>query len=624
MRKIHPQPTGFELSKTGTSFWSIVDANNVEYDFASLGFQIITYQGFGLAPINNVTQSYGLTGGAFLQRTILKPRTLTLIGVFQDNDIRSLEKKQFTLFNILQPNVLTDTAAVIKLRYRLRDEAGNAVGTPLEMACTFNGTADLTRDNLYQEKIGLVFQEYNPPSIHELTANSSTMPVSTSVLVTTPGELKRTSAGQWTLAATSPVYSFDFKTDGTKVFGGGVNLRIGAVDASPNNTVFSVLVRKTDNRVFAGGDFTQLLSIAKNRLAYSDDNGTTWIQASAAINSTVRGMCYAQNGTIYVTGAFTAPQTRVMAYDGNTTFTALGTGFNADGYCCIQGLDGYIYFGGNFTTANGVACVRIAKWTGTTFVPLGSGMNGIVRCLAVGKDGRLYAGGDFTTAGGVTVNYIAVWNGSQWQALGAGLNGAVWGIDFDSNNNLLVAGAFSSTSDGSYPLPYGLAKWNGSLFVPIDCTFNTGATMGSISQNPYTLDLEIGTNSVSSSRRSVATIITNTGSTAAYPTFTHTSLSGGTLFAIINNTTGAALYFNYTVLTGETLTLTLNPNGLSFTSSAFGDIISKILPGSDVSNFGLAVGANSISVLFVVGNPATETLGISYYNTHMSFLAASN
>jgi len=69
---------------------------------------------------------------------------------------------------------------------------------------------------------------------------------------------------------------------------------------------------------------------------------------------------------------------------------------------------GNLYAGGSFTTAGGHAANSIAKWDGSTWSALGSGMNqdGYVVALAVsGSD--LYAGGYFTTAGGKVSAYIA-------------------------------------------------------------------------------------------------------------------------------------------------------------------------------------------------------------------------
>jgi hypothetical protein len=71
-----------------------------------------------------------------------------------------------------------------------------------------------------------------------------------------------------------------------------------------------------------------------------------------------------------------------------------------------------LYAGGSFTTADGGAANRIARWNGTEWGRLDNGVNGLVYTLTIFDDGTgpaLYAGGDFTTANGGVANRIANW-----------------------------------------------------------------------------------------------------------------------------------------------------------------------------------------------------------------------
>jgi hypothetical protein len=130
-----------------------------------------------------------------------------------------------------------------------------------------------------------------------------------------------------------------------------------------------------------------------------------------------------------------------------------------------------LYAGGDFTTAGGVSCSRIARWDGSTWSALGSGMNSWVNALAVYDDGRgpaLYAGGWFTTAGGAAVNRIARWDGSSWSALGSGLTGlpvSDLGVDAlavydDGRGPALYAGGYFNTAGGRPA--NNIARWDGS------------------------------------------------------------------------------------------------------------------------------------------------------------------
>jgi len=83
----------------------------------------------------------------------------------------------------------------------------------------------------------------------------------------------------------------------------------------------------------------------------------------------------------------------------------LGSGMNNTVYA-LTVYNGELIAGGEFSTAGGVTCNRIARWNGSTWQPLGTGMTAPVLALTV-YDGELIAGGTFTTAGGVTCNGIA-------------------------------------------------------------------------------------------------------------------------------------------------------------------------------------------------------------------------
>lgn len=161
--------------------------------------------------------------------------------------------------------------------------------------------------------------------------------------------------------------------------------------------------------------------------------------------------------------------------DGN--WQALGTGMNDVVYALAIGPDGYLYAGGNFTLAGGVACNRVAKWDGSTWAPLGAGVDGIVYDLAFGPDGTLYAGGAFHNAGGAGANHIASWNGAAWSNLGVGVDDIVLALAIADDGTLYAGGQFLNAGGAG---ANRVASWDGAAW---------SALGAGVDSNVYTLAL---------------------------------------------------------------------------------------------------------------------------------------
>jgi hypothetical protein len=112
----------------------------------------------------------------------------------------------------------------------------------------------------------------------------------------------------------------------------------------------------------------------------------------------------------------------VHAFDG-TSWQPFGGTFS-NFIHALAVYNGELIVGGNFATAGGVPCSRIARWNGASWSPLGLGVAapGTVLALAVflngGLQSVLYVGGAFSTAGGAAVRNLATWNGSSWSQAG--------------------------------------------------------------------------------------------------------------------------------------------------------------------------------------------------------------
>lgn len=144
-----------------------------------------------------------------------------------------------------------------------------------------------------------------------------------------------------------------------------------ALGTGANNNVVALAVRRTDNRLFLGGLFTDFDGTGAERMAQ-------WDGTNGAVVGTATGM------------------------DNNCNALAAT-------------LDGLIIAGGAFDTAGGVTVNRIGIWDGQTFYSLAGGMNNDVDSISIAPDNTIWVTGDFTQAGLLTTTaHLARWNGYAW------------------------------------------------------------------------------------------------------------------------------------------------------------------------------------------------------------------
>jgi hypothetical protein len=207
------------------------------------------------------------------------------------------------------------------------------------------------------------------------------------------------------------------------------NNKITLIDTS-GNTSEDIVTMNTTNTLSIGRTVAGGQSTGGNTLAYSNNNGLTWIGLGTSLFA---NHCYG------------------IAWSG-TRFVGVGTGTNSiawsnDGITW-NGLGASIFT----SQANGIA------WNGTRFVAVGSGTNSI----AWSNDGITWNGLGttiFTTAG----NGVA-WNGTRWIAVGQGTNSIAWSNDGITWNGL---GTTIFTTAGN-----GVAS-NGSRIVVVGQGTNT-------------------------------------------------------------------------------------------------------------------------------------------------------
>lgn len=562
--------------------------------------------GLGMAAPNNVSVPYTLLDGARYLRTQKPPRTFSLAGRWQADDIFSLRTAQSDMRQILD----RDYSAVqqpLVLMVEPQDECGNVIGDFAQIQCLYAGGLEGNDGNIPIEDTAPAFTMYLPflvggdggavPGVQQTVANANAI-------------LKRDSTGNWVAMGTGGnglVRAITVGLDGRVYAAGGFTSMGGVANTSriaywdgsawnamgtgANDTVWALAVGPNGD-IYAGGEFTSMDGVA-NTARIARWNGSAWFALGTGVTtggSAVKAIAVSAINEVYVTGSFTAPATRIARWDG-AAWNALGTGLNDQGQALIFDKSSNLYVGGVFTTANGVSANYVAKWNGTTFVALAGGLDANVFALALDSAGNLYVGGIFSNVGYAK---IAKWNGTSWTGLGAGLNSSVYALVTGQHGIIYAGGAFSSS--GSVTFPDRFAAWNGSTFIPMDVDLPGTATITALYQ---AIDgaLYVGFDQTGSAIAAANTVITNNSPSIVYPKLIIRGPSSGTsrIYQIVNYTTGTGIWFNYTINAGETATFIFDPANPSYLSNFVGDLTPYILPGSQPSLFYFAPGNNTIS-----------------------------
>jgi hypothetical protein len=376
-----------------------------------------------------------------------------------------------------------------------------------------------------------------------------------------------------------------------------------ALGTGMNGTVRSLSIG-TDGALYAGGDFTTAGGVTVNYVAKW--NGSTWSALGTGMNSNVYALAVSPDGSLYAGGIFsTAGGVTVnsIAKWKGTAWSALGTGMNGTVYTIVVSPDGSLYVGGMFTTAGGITANKVAKWNGTTWSAMGIGMNSTVYAMAIGMDGVVYAGGNFTTADGVTIGHIARWDGSSWRWLGSGMDNTVYATAISSDGTLYAGGVFSVA--GNAALADRIALWNGYRWLPVDVDLPGASSVYSVI---YTSDgkLYLGFDTSGTAASSAVNTITAVTSDV-YPQLKITASTAATVQYVENQTVGKRVWLNYNMLPGEILTLDFSQ--ATATSSAWGNVLRAVAPGSNMK-FSLAKGTNAVWLFVPTG---TVTAQLSWY-----------
>ncbi len=183
----------------------------------------------------------------------------------------------------------------------------------------------------------------------------------------------------------------------------------------------------------------------------------------AAFERPPRGVLVGPDGSLYVSGGFTAAGGRtaygVARWDGYTWSALDDTEQTVSGM--VFGPDGFLYAGVNLLYQGQAYAFHVSRWDGNTWTQIGAGFDNGVGALAFGPDGTLYAAGVFRNVGGVPARFIAQWNGTAWRGLGPGFDAPVYALAVGPDGSLYAGGGFTN---GPYPPFNHVARWDGTAW----------------------------------------------------------------------------------------------------------------------------------------------------------------
>jgi hypothetical protein len=378
--------------------------------------------------------------------------------------------------------------------------------------------------------------------------------------------------------------------------------------------------------LYIGGQFTAMSGTATRYMALW--NGGFGSLLGGTVDERPLDLQLSATGTLFAAGAFftangtTAPRLAMWMPAGSWgTLAGQGAG-TIDNVVTdiVFGYDQRLYFTGIFGSAGGTAMNAIGQWRSGTFGTMGSGLQWSIGGvegdgLAVGADGILTIGGIFGTAGGVPGTHVAQWNGISYTIPGGGLgttqsNQVTRLAVQPSTGNIYATGIFSYNSK-NIPFPDGMAIYNGYTWLPLDIDtaikVSSGGVVNAIAFGPDN-SLYVGGQWSGTAHAAAVAEIVNDGMGEAYPTFKALNTGAGTarIYQLVNTLTGDGLYFNYSMLPGEELTLITRPGERTFTSSFFGNVFNSFLPGSNIASFRLLSGTNYISLYCDSSNVTTS------------------
>lgn len=219
---------------------------------------------------------------------------------------------------------------------------------------------------------------------------------------------------------------------------GSIDVTFSAA-AAANNSIYASAVQP-DGKILLGGNFTTTNSVARNRIARINADGSldTAFDTAVGANNSIKSICLQTDGKIVIGGAFetfnnvSTPGAARLNANGSidTSFNCTSFATTATIYDSVFENDGKIVLAGVFPAFDGFTGNNILRLNADgslddSFIS-GTGFDAYVTALAQQADGKILAGGNFALYNRVEKRSIARLYGSTTLGL----------EDFDSDEKI--------------------------------------------------------------------------------------------------------------------------------------------------------------------------------------------
>jgi hypothetical protein len=600
------------------------------YDFSNdLGIQVENIRGAGFPIVDNIFRDRALVDGQEFLKTKVKGFDISFVGTVTEDTLGLYHSKRNQLIEAMRPDadygdqpfvIQYHGSGIIKhLKVRIQSGLGMNKGGGFAERVNFRFISDEAYWKGFGEKTfsGNVEDSGNSGGIQARLGGLWDSLSLTSTSHLTFGSIERIFhdkdagivyvGGTFTNfggnAGANYIAKYDLETESWS--------RVGS--ASDLNAKVTGFAKRPAGGVYVCGSFTNAGGDA-NADGIAAWTGSAWESVpatggtSGSVGSDCNDVALGKDDKLYVCGSF-INLAGVTDADGLAVFdpatgnwSEVGQSHGLQSYAVAVAPNGDLYYGGswNFSADVGGTAFNIARWDGSQWFTMGSGVNsgGIVEDIFVDENGDVYIGGsNIVTVGGFSTLNVGKWNGSSWSALGSGFTNGVQSI-VKVGSEIIFAGVDNAVA-GGISLPCGLGAWDGSGWRPMD--LDHGADDCDAVEN-VNGELWVGLDGVESTIYKAGSVtVTTEGNAKSFPRIEMKNFTSSDetvrLHSIVNETTGAAMYFNHRFLSYETVTIELDPGNRFMDSSVFGRSW-NILPTSDIVDFFIKPGVDNLISMF--------------------------